>query len=188
MMSMARWLSRLKWRLRSPLHPLLPLDDPRLRESASPLLADDLTRAGPTIRFLEDAFHWFQARHGAAHGIAAPQIGIPFRILLIERDGKERALLNPVIIRESPESRPVWERCISFPHLAVCVRRPVSLSVRFMTREGNPDRWEDVDPYLASLIRHEVDHLDGILTLDRVESLRMVVPWETLWENYRRER
>ncbi|MDD1658569.1 MAG: peptide deformylase, partial [Methanomicrobiales archaeon] len=71
---------------------------------------------------------------------------------------------------------------------AVCVRRPVSLSVRFMTREGTPDIWEDVDPDLASLVRHEVDQLDGILTLDRAGDPGMVVPWEVLQENYRRER
>ena len=188
MLSMSRWLSRLKWRFHSPPRPLLPLDDPRLRETAAPLPGDILTRAGSAIECLEDALHWFQACKGAAHGIAAPQIGIPFRILLVERNGGERALLNPAITSESPDSRPVWERCMSFPHLAVCVRRPVSLSVRFMTREGTPDIWEDVDPDLASLVRHEVDQLDGILTLDRAGDPGMVVPWEVLQENYRRER
>jgi peptide deformylase len=187
MMTMSRRFSRLKWRLRSPRYPLLPPDDTRLREPVSPLPADDLTSAGPAIRFLEDTLHWFQARHGAAHGIAAPQVGIPFRILLVERDGKERALLNPVIIRESPESRPVWERCMSFPHMVVCVSRPVSLSVRFTTREGTPEIWADVDPDLASVVRHEVDHLDGILTLDRAGDQGMVVPWERLQAKKRQE-
>ncbi|MDD1659802.1 MAG: peptide deformylase, partial [Methanomicrobiales archaeon] len=184
----SRWLSRVKWRFRPPPHPLLSLDDPRLREAAAPLPADALAPAGPTIRFLEDALHWFQARHGAAHGIAAPQIGIPLRILIVEREGREISLINPVIIRESPESSPVWERCMSFPHLAVRVMRPVSLSVRFVTRDGTPDIWEAVDPDLASLVRHEVDHLDGILTLDRAESPGMVVPWEVLQAGYRVKR
>jgi peptide deformylase len=141
-----------------------------------------------TIRFLEDALHWFQARHGAAHGIAAPQIGMPLRIVIVERDGREILLLNPVITQESPESRPVWERCMSFSHLAVCVRRPVSLSVRFVTREGTPNSWEAVDPDLASLVRHEVDHLDGILTLDRAETPEMVVSGKALQAGYRVER
>ena len=97
-------------------------------------------------------------------------------------------MVNPVIIRESQESRPVWERCMSFPHLAACVRRPVSLSVRFVSLKGTPDLWEDVDPDLASLVRHEVDHLDGILTLDRAGDTGMVVPWERLQDKYLRER
>ena len=96
-------------------------------------------------------------------------------------------MVNPEIIRERGETRPVWERCMSFPRLAVCVRRPVGLSVRFVGRDGSPGLWEDVDPGLASVVRHEVDHLDGILTLDRAEGEGMVVPWETL-RNHRQSR
>jgi peptide deformylase len=188
MVSMFRWLSRLKWRFRSPPYPLLSLDDPGLREAAAPRPADAVDASGRTIRFLEDTLHWFRARHGAAHGIAAPQIGIPRRIIIVERGGREIPMVNPVITRESPESRPVWERCMSFPHLAACVRRPVSLSVRFVTRKGTPDLWEDVDPDLASLVQHEVDHLDGILILDRAGATGMVVPWERLQVECRRER
>jgi len=184
---MSRWLSRLEWRFRSAPRPLLTPGDPRLREPAAPLPAGIPGGADATIRSLEDTLHWFQARHGAARGIAAPQVGIPFRIILVEREGREVPLVNPVITGESPEYGPVWERCMSFPHLAVCVRRPVSLSLRFVTREGTPGIWEDVDPRLASLIRHEVDHLDGILTLDRAEGPGMVVPWETFQERYRME-
>jgi len=174
------WLSRLKWRYRSPPHPLLPLGDPRLRTPAAQVPGNARPCTAKTIRSLADALHWFQARHGAARGIAAPQIGIPFRIILVERDGKEVPLINPVITWTSPESRFGWERCMSFPHLAVCVPRPVSLSVTFLTAESTRDTWEYVGPDLASLVRHEVDHLDGVLTLDRAEAWEMVVPWTRL--------
>jgi peptide deformylase len=162
------------------------LEDPRLRQAAVPIPTSDLARAGSTIRFLEDTLHWFQARHGTAHGIAAPQIGITQRIIIVEREGREVPMVNPVITRESPESRPVWERCMSFPHLAVCVRRPVRLSIRFVTRNGTTGVWDDVDPDLASVVRHEVDHLDGILTLDRAGDRRRVVPWESpaIWHRH----
>jgi len=177
---MSRWLSGLKWRFRSPRFPLIPLEDPRLRQPALPLPAGDMARAGSTIRSLEETLHWFRARHGSAHGIAAPQIGIPGRVIIVERDGNEYPMVNPEIIRERGETRPVWDRCMSFPRLAVCVRRPMGLSVRFMGRDGSPCLWEDVDPGLAPVVRHEVDHLDGILTLDRAGGGGMVVPWETL--------
>lgn len=182
---MTRWFSLLTWRFRSPRYPLIAPEDPRLRMAAAPVPDGRPARAGSTIRALEDTLHWFRARHGAAHGIAAPQIGIPERIIVMERDGREYPMVNPVITRESVEARDVWERCMSFPHLAVCVRRPVSLSLRFVGRDGSPDCWEDVDPDMASVVRHEVDHLDGILTLDRAEGPDAVVPWETLQSRHR---
>jgi peptide deformylase len=185
MLSMSRWPGRVKWRFRSPRYPLLSWNDPRLREAAVPLPEGEMARAGSTIQYLEDTLHWFQVRHGAAHGIAAPQIGVPERIIIVERDGGEWPMVNPVILWESGESRQVWERCMSFPRLAVCVRRPVSLSVRFVTWEGLQEIWEDVDPDLASLVRHEVDHLDGILTLDRAEGPEGVIPWDTLRDHHR---
>ena len=177
---MSRWPARVKGRFRSPRYPLIALEDPRLRQPAVSLPPSGMARAGSTIQYLQDTLHWFQVRHGAAHGIAAPQIGVPERIIIVERDGREVPLVNPVITRESTESRPVWERCMSFPHLVVCVRRPASLSVRFVGRDGSPDLWEDLDPDQASVVRHEVDHLDGILTLDRAEGPGMVVPRDTL--------
>ena len=183
-MSMSRWPGLVKWQFRSPRYPLIPLDDPRLREAAVPLPDSEMARAVSTIRSLEDTLHWFRAWHGSAHGIAAPQIGIPERIIIVERDGRGCPMVNPVITRESGESRQVWERCMSFPHLAICVRRPVRLSVRFVTREGTPCLWEDLDPDLASVVRHEVDHLDGILTLDRAEGPEGVVPWDTMRDHH----
>jgi peptide deformylase len=144
--------------------------DPALYEQAEPVTSfDDLlrARAARLCRTLEWA-------DGA--GLAATQVGWLRRLFAFRvspEDGAE-VLVNPTITWRSEEIDTFVEGCLSFNTVAVPVRRPNAVRVAGFDVYGNP-RELDCEGFAASLMQHEIDHLDGILTLhraDRVERRR----------------
>lgn len=111
-------------------------------------------------------------------GIAAPQIAFLNRIVLIDASRSRKPvpnngrlfLINPVIER-SEGSVIGREGCLSLPHLTANVNRAENITVKYTDREGNEKTVESAD-YEARVIQHEMDHLDGLLFLDRVSSLK----------------
>jgi peptide deformylase len=101
-------------------------------------------------------------------GLAAPQLGVSQR-LLVYRVGPEApviALVNPEIDWRSDESETLEEGCLSIPGIQVDVERPVHVRVRGRDEEGS-DRLVEASGLEARVIQHEIDHLDGVLILDR---------------------
>lgn len=111
-------------------------------------------------------------------GIAAPQIGVMFRVVLIDvsRNRKPVAnhgrlwLINPKITK-TEGAVTGREGCLSLPHLTANVSRAENITVEFTDREGKSQTIETSD-FEARVIQHEMDHLDGLLFLDRVSSLK----------------
>ena len=103
-------------------------------------------------------------------GLAAPQLGILQRVLVYqkEEDGPITALVNPRLVESSEERESADEGCLSLgmATIIVPVERPVSISVEAVTPAGEDVR-VDAEGLEARVIQHELDHLDGILTLDR---------------------
>lgn len=151
------------------LLPILVLGDKRLREKADPV-----TEVGDAERQLIDDM--METMHDAPGiGLAATQVGVPKRIIVIdltagEQEGEILALANPEI--SCPDGEQVGqEGCLSVPEEYADVKRPASLRLKALDRDGNPvDRV--VDDLLARVICHEVDHLDGILFVDHLSSLK----------------
>ena len=139
--------------------------DPILRQKATPVAS--LTPAITTI--LEDLVETMFQQVGI--GLAAPQVGIPLRLIVMD-DGKRgaRALVNPVIIERRGAVR-AEEGCLSLPGIFAEVERSESVRVEALDGDGAPVSFEARDLH-ARVIQHEVDHLDGILFLDRVASLK----------------
>jgi peptide deformylase len=111
-------------------------------------------------------------------GLAAPQINVHQRVVIVclgsEMDGKWRAgppivLVNPEII-EVGEERKDFDGCLSFPGLYGETKRPHSLRVTCLDEEGQPID-QIFDGFNAVLVHHEIDHLDGVLFVDRIEKL-----------------
>ena len=75
--------------------------------------------------------------------------------------------INPSLTDKSKEMMVVWDDCMSFADLRVRIRRPRSVSIRFQDRRGEEHHWEDMGPSLSELFQHEIDHLDGVLGVDR---------------------
>lgn len=133
---------------------------------------------------LRKALEGFRSTYGFGRAIAAPQVGLAGRLIAFDVDGYKLDMINPNIVHRSPEFLSLWDDCMSFPHLLVRVRRNLTIDVTFTDGNGSAHLWRDVPPTLSELIQHEVDHLDGILALDRaINGRRDVIERATFERN-----
>ena len=137
--------------------------DPVLKSRATPVKEFDETLA----RLAEDMLQTMRDHDGV--GLAANQVGRLKRLLVAatEEDG-EFVIVNPVIEDRSTESETSPEGCLSIPDIHVEVDRPTSISLTGQDLNGTPLRLE-VEGLLARVFQHEIDHLDGVLILDRTD-------------------
>jgi peptide deformylase len=149
-------------RRRAALDQVRKYGDPVLRERAREIPAvDDAVREqiGRMRTLLEEAME---------AGLAANQVGILNRVFVYRTQPDEpvRALVNPAIDWASDETEPAEEGCLSIPGIWIEVVRPVAVRVRGLDEDGEPVVIEAEMPE-ARVLQHELDHLDGVLTLDR---------------------
>ncbi|KAG8466662.1 hypothetical protein KFE25_008041 [Diacronema lutheri] len=173
-------------RLALPPPPIVHVGHPALRQRAAPVL--DL-RGRETRRVIGQLVRALDAHDGS--GLAAPQIGEPVRILAVRDlfnrlpsadalaphlgDVQRARLLrispvvaiNPTITAASDDHDEDWEACLSLPGLWGLVRRPRAVSVRFTAPDGAETAHECVG-WAARVFQHELDHLDGVLFIDRL--------------------
>jgi peptide deformylase len=139
-----------------------------------------------TERLVQDMLESMRAAGGL--GLAAPQIGVPLRVIVIEMPedydhpdaGKRFVMCNPKIVKASKEQEEGEEGCLSVPEMVGAVSRSTTVTVKGRTAKGKSVRLKGTG-LLARAFQHEVDHLNGVLFVDRVESpdkLRRVVPSE----------
>lgn len=146
--------------------PILVDGDPRLLVRAAPVEAldagvrADLDALGATLA-------WHRQRHGFGRGIAAPQIDIARRMIVIDLGAGPIALINPQITWRSEDSFLVWDDCFSVPDCLVRVRRDCSISVTYRDAQFRERTWRCLPPDLSELLQHEIDHLDGVLMTQR---------------------
>ncbi len=127
--------------------------------------AKRVSRIDETIRtILDDMVDTMRAAPGV--GLAAPQIGIPLRLIVIEYEGRLFRLVNPEISKATG-SETDEEGCLSVPNWQGPVTRATSLIVKGRDRDGREVRVK-VEDWLARIFQHECDHLDGTLFVDRV--------------------
>jgi peptide deformylase len=169
--------------------PVLELGHPALRTVCAPVGPLDALAASNRAQLETDAARLqatlaaFRAARGFGRAIAAPQIGVLRRMVAMDLgdgdypDGGPSVfgkpgpllLLDPELTWQSAETFTLWDDCMSFPWLLVRVRRHASVSLRFRDGAGAERRWERVPRALAELLQHELDHLDGVLAVDRAE-------------------
>ncbi len=144
---------------------ILLLGNPELLKVCSEVQQHEVGAIQPIIHDLFDTMAQFQATHGWGRAIAAPQIGQHRRIVCMFVD-REIAMINPVISLQSEEQITVWEDCMSFPDLLVKLSNP--RRCRLSYRDENWHLHEvDLEDDYAELLQHEIDHLDGILAVQR---------------------
>lgn len=146
---------------------VLLLGDPRLR-TRSTEVDDFAPRAFAELAGTLDAF---RRQHGFGRAISAPQIGIAQRFIAVNLGRGTFFVVNPVITWRSEETLTMWDDCMSFPDLLVKLQRVKSLSLEYVDEQGNAQEWKELDVASAELLQHELDHLDGVLAVDRAMEL-----------------
>ena len=134
-----------------------------LRAVSTPV--SDFGESAPIFRDLRDTLHEFRRTHGFGRGISAVQIGAPKRLIYIEFEGAAYRLQNPVWRHMSQAKFRLWDDCFSFPNLLVYLERSESVAMEYETEEGA--KTVEASGALAELLQHEMDHLDGVLAVDR---------------------
>ena len=157
------------------IRPILEAPDPILRQVSSPVEA--ITPELQTL--IDDMFETMYAAPGI--GLAAIQVGVPKRILVIdlqdpEEEGgeavrKPMVFINPEILRSAETIVPYQEGCLSVPDQYAEVERPEAIRARWLDRDGKV-REEELDGLLATCLQHEMDHLEGILFIDHLSRLK----------------
>jgi peptide deformylase len=109
----------------------------------------------------------FRREHGFGRAISAPQIGIAQRFIALNLGHGPFFIVNPVVTWRSPETFTMWDDCMSFPELLVRVERASSLSLEYVDELGQRKEWREMDRATSELLQHELDHLDGVLAIDR---------------------
>lgn len=143
-------------------------------------VTEDITPDYPDLqKLIGDMFETVTQAEGI--GLAAPQIGLPIRLVIIDLDPLSedfpefkdfrRAYINAHIIETSEETETMEEGCLSLPGIHEKVTRPTRIHVKYMDENFvEHDEW--VDGYLARVMQHEFDHLEGKVFVDRISPLR----------------
>lgn len=146
---------------------ILHYPDPRLRNKSRIIDANAIA-SGDTQELLKHMTDAMVADDGV--GIAAPQIGVFNRVILIAEKEAIVAYFNPEILSFSWKKNVDVEGCLSVPGVFGQVRRSVRVRVRYTTIEGHAQE-EDAQDFRARVFQHEIDHLNGILFIDKVEKI-----------------
>jgi len=154
-----------------PKLPIIKLPDPILREKSLPV-----ETVGAEVRaFLNDMLETMYAAPGV--GLAAVQVGVLRRMLVMDivrgedEPKKPMMLINPEIISRSDTPRVHEEGCLSIPEMYAEVERPALVRVHYVDVEGT-QREEDFEDLLATVVQHEIDHLNGLLFIDHLSRLK----------------
>jgi peptide deformylase len=136
--------------------------DPVLKTRASPVESFD----GSLSNLAEDMLATMREHEGV--GLAANQVGRLKRILVAALEEDEFVLVNPVVEEAAETTEKELEGCLSIPGIQVEVERPTAITVSGQDASGSPLKIE-ASGLLARILQHEIDHLDGVLILDRTD-------------------
>lgn len=160
-------------------------EDPQLRLPSKIVAVEDINNPEikAKIAYLKKCMlRYKKATNGKGRGIAAVQVGIPERFFLFWRDEQKEKMevwINPVITKKAEKLYRYPEACMSCNSLVAPVIRPAWVEVEYYTERGDKKRWSLKDTTKKGkienrVIQHEIDHLDGIINIDRVGSKELV--------------
>lgn len=148
--------------------PILLLGDPRLRMPGQPV--ESFGRLLHSL--IEDLVHTMRAAPGV--GLAAPQLGEPLSVAVVETNGRTYELVNPRIVRDTGDQTDL-EGCLSIPGYVAEINRRERVWVEAQDRHGRPFKFSE-HGFVARAVQHELDHLKGTLYIDYLESLDELIP------------
>jgi peptide deformylase len=144
------------------IHKVITSENPILRQKGKKIHHFDAS----IPKLIDDMFETMHAARGV--GLAAPQIGLSLRILVAEFEDQKAALVNPEIVKAEGEELGT-EGCLSIPgYVGDNIRRATKVTVKAQDARGKPIKVR-AEGWFARILQHEIDHLDGILFLDRLD-------------------
>ncbi len=146
---------------------VLLLGDQRLRRVSEQVTDFESGEFRAAARGLVCTLEHFRAEHGFGRALSAPQIGIALRMIALDLGNGPFLVVNPQLSDLSERRFTMWDDCMSFPWLMVRVERHLRLNLNYLDEQGKPHAWSAVEQAVSELLQHEVDHLDGILAIDR---------------------
>lgn len=149
------------------IRPILTADQPILRERTKRVSRFDAS----LHRLLDDMLETMRDAPGV--GLAANQIGVPLQVAIVEVENRITELVNPQIVRRSGEQLD-WEGCLSIPGYVAETGRSAKVTVKARDRHGREFRVKGEELF-ARALQHEIDHLNGVLYIDHLESLEELV-------------
>jgi len=166
---------------------VLQLGDPGLRKIASRVEDPVAPEIRAIVEDLSDTLAYWKSTTGYGRAIAAPQIGAGVRVIFLQLPGAEPwPLVNPEITERSKEKIVVWDACLSFLSIFMQVERHREIAVRYQDLQGE---WHQIqageERNLSELLQHEIDHLDGILAVDRITDIRTMCTREEFEKRHR---
>lgn len=166
--------------------PIVQIGDPVLRKVSKPFTEKELNT--PIVKkMLKDLSLTLSSRDDGV-GLSAPQIGINKRIFVVSgkvfdksaKDSKEAKkkfpdeyFINPVIIKSSKKLSNAEEGCLSIPNLYGMVKRPANVTIEYLDEKGEKKK-RGAGGLLARIFQHEIDHLDGILFIDKANHIKEI--------------
>ncbi|MBC7149219.1 MAG: peptide deformylase [Rhizobium sp.] len=152
------------------IKPLIILPDPLLRQVSTSIERVDAELQKLADDMLETMYE------APGIGLAAIQVGVPRRLLVIDvsKEGEDKqplVFINPEIIKSSDERSVYEEGCLSIPDYYAEVERPAKVTVKSIDRDGK-EQMTEADGLLATCLQHEIDHLNGVLFIDHISRLK----------------
>tara|TARA_R110002020_G_scaffold87061_9_gene214965 strand:+ start:17398 stop:17988 length:591 start_codon:yes stop_codon:yes gene_type:complete len=152
------------------IKPIIYLPDPILRQQSQAVERVD----NELDAFIEDMIETMYDAPGV--GLAAIQVGVPRRLLVIDVAGKDeepnpQVFINPELVAASDDINVYEEGCLSIPDYYAEVERPEAVTVRHLDRNGK-ERVTEANGLLATCLQHEMDHLNGVLFIDHISKLK----------------
>jgi len=166
---------------------ILQLGDPGLREVAAPVSDPASADIKLLVADMADTLAHSRATTGYGRAIAAPQVGSNARVVFLQLPGAEPwPFINPEITSRSDEKIVVWDCCLSFLSIFMQVERSREVRIRYQDLSG---QWQELragdDRNLSELLQHEIDHLDGILCVDRIVDVKTLCTREEFERRYK---
>lgn len=166
---------------------VLQLGDPGLREVCKRVENPTAREIRALVEDLADTLAYWRQTTGYGRGIAAPQIGSNLRVIFLRLPGEDPwPIVNPEITERSTEKIVVWDACLSFLSIFMQVERHREITLRYQDLNGE---WNETrageERNLSELLQHEIDHLDGILAVDRITDIRTMCTREEFEKRYR---
>ncbi|MFH1767077.1 MAG: peptide deformylase [Patescibacteria group bacterium] len=146
--------------------------DPKLRERSREVDVTEITSTNFQT-LLEDMIDTMKVENGV--GLAAPQIGVQKRVIIIETPQGPMPFINPVIVKKSKRLVNSEEGCLSVPEVYGIVKRHKQVKVTALDRTGLEIEIK-TGGLISTIFQHEIDHIDGILFIDKAEKIQQIAP------------